>query len=134
MIGALRDFRTIADGAVCWLGRVLIALFYVAPLAWVVCLVIFTIAVAFEVGHLPRYSDPDPKHVKGLSVLYEATVVLLLLAFLSPLVMGARAGLTLLRSGKWCGPWTSGVYLAGLSLAGAVAIGDAFGLMTWLLD
>lgn len=135
MIRASKDFRTIARSAARGLGRASMAVLYVAPLAWVACLAAFATAVAFEVGHFPRYSNPDPKHVKSLCVLYEATVILFFLAMFSPLVIGARAGVMALRSGAWSGgPWTSGIYLAGLSLAGAVVFGDAFGLMTWLLD
>lgn len=117
------------------LGGACLALFYVAPLAWVVCLGAFACAVAIEVGHFPSYSNPDPKHVAGLATLYEATVLLFFLALLSPLVIGARTGAVLLRTGTWHGgPWTLVMYLAGVSLTGAVVFGDAFGLMTWLLD
>lgn len=70
------------------LGGAYLALFYVAPLAWVACLGAFACAVTIEVGHFPSYSNPDPKHVAGLAPLYEATVLLFFLALLSPLVIG----------------------------------------------
>ena len=116
-------------------GTACLAIAHAAPWVWVLCLGLFAWAVTVKVGHFPSYSNPDPKHVAGLGLLYEATVVLFFVALLSPLVMGARAAVSLLRSGRWRnGPWASGVYLAGVSLTGAVAFGDAFGLMTWLLD
>ncbi|MDX2202139.1 MAG: hypothetical protein NW223_05275 [Hyphomicrobiaceae bacterium] len=135
MLPASRHLDVSAKGAVRWLGRASLTILYAAPLAWVACLAALASAVAVKVGHFPSYSNPDPKHVPGLGPLYEATVVLLFLAALSPLVIGALAGTKLLRAGRWDGGlWTSGIYLARLSLAGAVVFGDAFGLMTWLLD
>ena len=108
---------------------------YAAPLVWVACLTAFAWAVTIKVGHFPSYSNPDPKHIAGLGLLYEATVLLFFLVLLSPVVMGARAAAALIRSGRWHGGhWTSVIYLVGVSLAGAVVLGDAFGLMTWLLD
>ena len=117
------------------IGRTCLVIAYAAPWAWVLCLGIFAWAVTVKVGHFPSYSNPDPKHVADLSLLYEATVVLFFIALLSPLVIGTRTAVALLRSGRWRdGPWASGVYLAGVSLTGAVVFGDPFGLMTWLLD
>jgi hypothetical protein len=104
-------------------------------MACVVCLGAFAWAVTLKVGNFPGYSNPDPKHVAGLAMLYEATVLLFFLALLSPVAIGARTGVALLRTGRWHGgAWTSVIYLASVSLAGGVVLGDAFGLMTWLLD
>jgi hypothetical protein len=138
----LKDYGTskVCSQVICMdvtrrLGRVCLALFYAAPLAWMVCLGALACAVTIKVGHFPSYSNPDPKHVACLATLYEATVLLFFLALLSPLVIGARTGVTLMRTGRWHGgPWTSAIYLASVSLTGIVVLGDVFGLMTWLLD
>lgn len=117
------------------MGTACLLIVYAAPWAWVLCLGLLAWAVAVKVGHFPTYSNPDPKHVAGFSLLYEATVVLFFVALFSPLVVGVRAVASLLRWGKWRdGPLVSAAYLAGLALTGAVVFGDPFGLMTWLLD
>ncbi len=117
------------------LGKAAIAVLYAAPLAWVACLAAFVFAVTLKVGHFPSYSNPDPKHVAGLGLLHETAVMLLFLALLSPVVLGIRAGSALLREGASTGRrWVSRIYFAGLALAAVVMFGDAFGLMTWLLD
>jgi hypothetical protein len=109
--------------------------FHVVPWAWLLCFAVFVSAVTYKVGHFPSYSNPDPKHVAGLGTLYTATVLLLLATFLSPLVVGAHMGLALLgRSIARVTPWNTIVYLLGVTLTGAVILGDAFGLGNWLFD
>ena len=54
------------------LGQAFLALFYLAPWAWLICFGIFTAAVTIAVGHFPSYSNPDPKHVDGLEPLAHA--------------------------------------------------------------
>ena len=116
-------------------GTACLAIAYAAPWVWVLCLGIFASAVTIKVGHFPSYSNPDPKHVDSLHWLSTLTLLLLVAAFLSPLVIGTHAAVALLRRGHADGvSLKAAVYLAGLSLAGIVFFGDAFGLATWLLD
>jgi hypothetical protein len=117
------------------LGRAFIVATYVAPWAWLACFAIFVAAVTFKVGHFPRYSNPDPKHVEGLCTLYMLTVVLLLATLLSPFLVGMYAVIAWLRrQGDGAEPRPIAFYLLGISLAGMVIFVDAFGLGTWLFD
>jgi hypothetical protein len=117
------------------LGRDILTGFYLAPWAWLVCFAVFTATVTLEVGHFPSYSNPDPKHVHGLHGLYQLNVILLLLALLSPLVIGAYAGWTALRQrSPQVGPAAGAAYALGLALMAAILLGNAFGLGNWLFD
>ena len=116
------------------LGRASLAAVYVAPWAWLLCLAIFVSAVTWKVGHFPTYSQPDPKHVEGLAGLYLLTMILLLLACLSPVVAGAQFIWAKLGGREHILGWDVAVYALGVALSAAVIVGDAFGLRTWLLD
>jgi hypothetical protein len=116
-------------------GKALFAVLYAAPLAWLLCFAAFLIAVIIKVGHFPSYSDPDPKHVAGLSTPHLLTVVFLFVALASPVVLGARAITTWLRRLERRGAgWQAAAYLLTVTLAGFIIAGDAFGLRTWFLD
>jgi hypothetical protein len=117
-----------------WLGKVLLAVLYAAPWAFLVCLAIFASAVALKVGHFPTYSQPDPKHVGGLSSLYLLTMILALLACISPVVVGAHVFWERLGGREHIAGWKAAFYVLGVLLSVSVIVGDAFKLRTWLLD
>jgi hypothetical protein len=117
-----------------WLGKVPLVIFYAAPWAALVCLAVFVTAVTLEVGHFPAYSQPDPKHVDGLSGLYLVTMVLLVLACLSPIVVGAHYAWARLAGRENIGGWNAAFYALGVALSAFIVVGDAFKLRTWLLD
>jgi hypothetical protein len=117
------------------LGKDLLAASWLAPWAWLICFAVFTAAVTVKVGHFPSYSNPDPKHVEGLDALYQLNVVLLLLALLSTLVVGAYAGWAALRRRSLdVGPVKAAAYALGLLLMAVILLGNAFGLGNWLFD
>jgi hypothetical protein len=117
-----------------WLAKIPLAVVYAAPWAWLISLAVFVTAVTLKVGHFPAYSHPDPKHVEGLAGLYLLTMILLLLAILSPVIVAAHLAWTrkLFRERK-LGPGAA-FYVLGIALSAAVVGGDAFKLRTWLLD
>jgi hypothetical protein len=118
-----------------WLRRFLVVVFFAAPWAWLICFGIFVAAVTYKVGHFPSYSNPDPKHVAGLCMLYMTNVVLLLATFLSPVIVGTHIAVGLLhRRSLRVEPRTTTLYMLAVSLTGLVIFGDAFGLGTWLFD
>ena len=117
-----------------WLGKVLLAVLYAAPWAFLVCLAIFASAVALKVGHFPTYSQPDPKHVGGLSSLYLLTMILALLACISPVVVGAHVVWARFMGLKHIDGRNAVFYALGIALSAFVIVGDAFKLRTWLLD
>ena len=118
-----------------WLGKVPLVIFYAAPWAALVCLAVFVTAVTLEVGHFPAYSQPDPKHVDGLSGLYLLTMVLLLLACLSPIVVGIHyAWARFAGRDHIGGGWSAAFYVLGVALSAFIVVGDACELRTWLLD
>jgi hypothetical protein len=117
------------------IGRFIAAIFYVAPWAWLVCFGAFTAAVARETGHFPSYSNPDPKHVADLSLLYAAVVILLGLALLSPVIVGVHVMLRAILYPAWPLQWARlARYALGAVLATYVIFGDPAGLSTWLFD
>jgi hypothetical protein len=118
-----------------WLGRALLVASYAAPWAWLACFGVFVAAVTVKVGHFPYYSNPDPKHVDGLCVLYLATMLLLMATLASPIVVGGHALIAALRQQRvHAEPVTTAVYLLGLTLFVIVNFGNAFGLGSWLFD
>lgn len=117
-----------------WLGKVPLVVLYAAPWAFLVCLAVFVAAVSLKVGHFPTYSQPDPKHVGGLSGLYLLTMVLLALACLSPVVVGAHYAWARFADRERIGGWNAAFYTLGVALSAFIAVGDAFKLRTWLLD
>lgn len=113
----------------------LLALFYAAPWAWLLTFAAFTAAVAVEVGHLPRYGNPDPKSVAGLQHLYLVTAMFLGLAVLSPLIVGlhvASSAVTGAMSSIDRRALLS--YGLGAALAISILVGDSLGLRNWLFD
>jgi hypothetical protein len=117
------------------LATALHAALYAAPWVWLICLAVFVTAVTFKVGHFPSYSQPDPKHVDGLAGLYLLTMVLLVLAALSPIVVATQMLWARLRGrAQPIRRRTAAIYLLGVSLSAAVIVGDAFGLCSWLFD
>ena len=118
-----------------WLGRSLLVASYAAPWAWLTCFGVFVAAVTIKVGHFPHYSNPDPKHVDGLCVLYLVTMLLLMATLASPIVVGGHALIAALRQQRvHAEPVTTAVYLLGLTLFVIVIFGNAFGLGNWLFD
>jgi hypothetical protein len=117
-----------------WLGKVSLVVLYGAPWAFLVCLAIFVAAVALKVGHFPTYSKPDPKHVGGLSSLYLLTMILALLACISPVVVGAHVVWARLTAREHVDGRNAAFYALGITLSAFVIVGDAFKLRTWLLD
>jgi hypothetical protein len=117
-----------------WLGKVPLVIFYAVPWAFLVCLAIFVAAVALKVGHFPTYSQPDPKHVGGLSSLYLLTMILSLLTILSPIVVGVHYAWARFAGRDHIGGWSAAFYVLGVALSAFIVVGDAFKLRTWLLD
>jgi hypothetical protein len=113
----------------------LLAIFYAAPWAWLMCFGVFAAAVTLETGHFPSYSNPDPKSVDNLSVLYMLVVMWLGLAFLSPIVVGMHTAARALLYPAW--PLERSrlaVYALGAALTAYVILGDPAGLRTWFID
>ena len=116
------------------LGRASLTAVYAAPWAWLLCLAVLVMAVTWKVGHFPSYSQPDPKHVDGLSGLYLLTMILLLLTCLSPVVAVAHLVWAKLNGREHIRGGPAALYGLGVALSASVILGDAFGLCTWLFD
>ncbi len=117
------------------LGSSMITAVYALPLAWLVSFAVFTAAVSFVAGHFPSYGNPDPKHVDDLHLLYMLTVELLLLAVVSPVLVGAHlAWRAFKRRKRTIEPGRITLYATGIALSAVVLLGDAFGLRNWLFD
>lgn len=117
------------------LGKVALAIVYGAPWLWVVCFGAFVWAVTSEVGHLPSYSNPDPKHVVSLEWLYLLVVALLGLTVLSPVIVAAHVTLRAILYPAWPVERARLLrYAAGAALVVYVIIGNPAGLSSWLFD
>jgi hypothetical protein len=104
------------------------------PWVWLLFLGAFAALVSLKFGHFPTPANPDPKHA-GLSALYVATVVLLAATIFSPLLIGGAIALrALFGFGRLFSGRMLWAYAAGLALSAAIIFGNAFGLMSWLLD
>jgi len=114
-------------------SHLLIQALYAAPWAWLISFAVFVAAVTVKAGHFPSYSQPDPKHVEGLSYLYLLTILLLGFAAASPFMVAAHLTLTKMR-GASVQPSRVAVFGVGMLLCVAVIVGDAFGLGSWLFD
>jgi hypothetical protein len=97
-------------------------------------LAVFVTMVTLKVGHFPVYSQPDPKHVDGLSGLYLLTMMLLLLACVSPVVVGAHFAWARFAGREHIDGRNAALYVVGAALSAFIVVGDAFKLRTWLLD
>ena len=117
-----------------WLRKIPLVVLYIAPWAFLVSLAVFASAVALKVGYFPVYSQPDPKHVGGLSGLYLLTMMLLLLACVSPVVVGAHFAWARFAGREHIKGRYAVIYALGVALSALVIVGDAFKLRTWLLD
>ncbi len=105
------------------------------PALWLALLALFTLAVTVQQGHVPTFSNPDPKDTGLLVLLYYPLIALLpivlaslplsfllaLLAYWPRFPLAPQRGAILL-------------YLSGLALFLVLIPGDAWGLVTWLLD
>jgi hypothetical protein len=112
----------------------LLAAVCLVPWAWLLCLGVFVALVSLKLGHFPTYSNPDPKHA-GLSALYVLTIALLAATLFSPIVVGAAIALrALFGFGRLFSQRILWAYAAGIAASAAIIFGNAFGLMSWLLD
>jgi|GEM_PF-2844570 len=105
------------------------------PALWLVLLGLFTLAVTVQQGHVPYFSNPDPKDTGPLMALYYPVIGLLpvvlaslpisllltLLAYWRRFPLVPKRGFTLLA-------------LLGLALFLLLVPGDPWGLVEWLLD
>ncbi|WP_295557987.1 hypothetical protein [uncultured Hyphomicrobium sp.] len=117
------------------IGRGLLALFYAAPWAWLLCFAAFTAAATYVTGHVPSYGNPDPKQIDDLWILYTLVVMWLGLTLLSPFVVAAHAFARVVSSPA---PHLERqhllVYALGATLVAYIIVGDPAGLATWLWD
>ncbi len=111
----------------------MISAVYALPWAWLVSFALFTAAVTLATGHFPSYGNPDPKSVSDLNLLYMLTVELLLLAVVSPVLVGVHVAWRALERHP-VEPQRLIAFGTGVTLSAAVLLGDAFGLGTWLFD
>jgi len=109
--------------------------FYAAPWLWLIAFSIVFAAAVIQFQHPPSYGNPDPKNIEGVSVAYHAAVALIAPTLLSPLFV---AGSVLRRTAQKArlrqqAPALA-VYAIGFAAFAAIAGGNAFGLMDWLMD
>ncbi|MEZ5891547.1 MAG: hypothetical protein R3C58_00135 [Parvularculaceae bacterium] len=113
----------------------LMAVFAAAPLLWLIVFGVFTAAAAAEIGHLPSYGAPDPKHLKDLAPLHLASSLLLIAAIFSPFVIASAATARLAFRIRPVIPRGLALLFFPAFIAAAVMVfADPFGLVEWLLD
>ena len=117
------------------LWRVVLAVCLAAPWLGLVSFTALAVSATLHLGRLPRYANPDPKTVPEIALLHDSTWILLGLAVLAPLVVGAYAALCLVRSRRieLRGRWLV-AHLAGFALVVMTYFGDPLGLTDWFLD
>lgn len=126
------------SGADHWGARLLLILARIAcylPWIWLALFAFYVLAVAFQVGHLPTYGQPDPKDAGAASLLYLPVLVLLLLVMATIPIGAGLSAVRLLRGVPQVIRRGEAIaYLVGISLLLLFVMNDLAGLMTWLGD
>jgi len=118
-----------------FLLRALLALVAMAPWLWLVLFAALAASATVHLGRLPRYNNPDPKHIADLALLYGITNGLLIPMALSPLAISACLAVRSFVSPDIRDErWRLVVYGLGYALAALVIFGDPLGLSDWFLD
>jgi hypothetical protein len=111
--------------------RALLALAALAPWLWLVLFAALAAAATLHLGRLPRYNNPDPKHIAHLASLYSMTSALLVPMALSPLaISGCLTIRSFLRPDIRDERWQ----LLAYALAAVAIFGNVLGLSDWFLD
>jgi hypothetical protein len=121
------------------LGNILLRLVFrtilYLPWIWFAVMAIYVVLAAVQVGHLPRYGQPDPKDVPLGGILYMPAIILMFMTLGS-----TPFGIALAVARLWQDVpqfiRTSEVYayLVGIALFFLFVVSDFAGLMTWLAD
>ena len=115
-------------------ARLVLALWVAMPWMFLACFGVFLAAVVVSIGHLPSYSNPDPKQVAGLRPVHFLTMQMLIASAVSPLVVGATA---LIGRAAGRAPASRTALLGhalGVLLVAILIFGNVLGLGNWLLD
>ena len=107
-----------------------------SPWIWLMLFGLFVFAIAFKVGHLPVYGQPDPKSANLISSLFYTPIILLLVWSIITTPVGIiwtliRLWRSLPKSIRWV---EIVFYLGGLGLFYWFILSDFAGLITWLGD
>ena len=117
------------------LVRALLGLAALAPWVWLALFTAMALAATYHLGRLPRYNDPDPKHIAHLAPLYGLASALLMPLALSPLAVGACLAIRSFVSPDIRDErWRLLAYGVGYALVAVVMLGDVLGLGDWFLD
>ena len=115
--------------------RVLLVLATLAPWLWMLLFAALAMAATVHLGRLPRYNNPDPKHIVHLALLYRTTELLLIPMVLSPIVISACLAIRSFVSPDIRDErWNLFAYGLGYALAAIVIFGNVLGLSDWFLD
>ena len=115
--------------------RAIMALAALAPWLWLVLFAALAAAATLHLGRLPRYNNPDPKHIAHLASLYSMTSTLLVPMALSPLaISGCLAIRSFVRPDIRDERWKLLAYGLGYALAAVTIFGNVLGLSDWFLD
>ena len=121
-----------------WAFRLLQVIFMIIlylPWIWMALFAVFVLGVAFQVGHLPSYGQPDPKDAGAISYLYMPVMISLLLVMgSSPIGIGLAIVKLLRDVPSFIKPGEAVTYLVGIGLFFVIISSDFAGLMTWLGD
>lgn len=105
------------------------------PWIWLVLFGVFVFSTALSIGHLPTYSNPDPKSMGAISLLYIPTILLMLTVISTIPAWAVMTLLTLWDKLPLKIEWADAVfYLSGLFFFGVIVMTDIGRLMTWLMD
>jgi hypothetical protein len=105
------------------------------PWLWLILFAALAAAATLHLGRLPRYNNPDPKHIVELALLHGMAQGLLVPMALSPLAVGACLAIR-----SFVSPdireerWKLLAYALGYALAAAVVFGNPLRLSDWFLD
>jgi hypothetical protein len=115
-------------------ARPVLALWVAMPWLFLACFAVFLAAVVFSIGHLPSYSNPDPKRVPGLGGVHYLTMQVLIASAASPLVVIASALVGYL-SGRAPASRTALIgHALGVLFVLLLIFGNPLGLSSWLFD
>jgi hypothetical protein len=118
-----------------WLSRSVFAVACAAPWLWLLAFVALSVGATLHLGRLPRYNNPDPKHIAHLAWLHSIASGLLVPTALSPLAVSAYLAIrSFVSSDIHDERWILLAYGLGYAIAAVVIFGNVLGLGDWFLD
>lgn len=115
--------------------RTVLALAALTPWLWLLLFTVLAVAATLHLGRLPRYNNPDPKHIAHLAWLHASASALLIPMIVSPLATAAC-----LTARSFVSPdireerWRLLAHAVGYALVLFLVFRDVLGLGSWFLD